>query len=348
MRTRTERVHGPYQHGDRWRVVLVGADGRRRYRSFATEAEAASYVPVVRSQAEGRTVRSSVDGHLAAMRNRGLRSSTIERANDHLCRILQLDRIGHKPVRFVTAAKAEELYDQTQAGAAVDTHRNALSAAKAWGKWCKRQGWLPANPFAEVEGQGRRRRGKEQPRIDEGRILLDACLDRAEQRDEGAVATMAAMLLGPRATETVTREVRDLDDAGHQLWIPETKTEAGRRRLEVPDVLRPHLIRLTVGKSPTAPIFARSDGSPQTRHWLYRQVHRLCDLAGIQRVCPQALRGFHGTAGIAGGKTSHEVAAQLGHGNTKLVEDGTYGDRDVALSVRSRATLQVLTGGRGR
>jgi hypothetical protein len=37
---------------------------------------------------------------------------------------------------------------------------------------------------------------------------------------------------------------RDVDDDGRLLWIPATKTPAGRRTVEVPEVLRPHLVRL--------------------------------------------------------------------------------------------------------
>jgi hypothetical protein len=38
--------------------------------------------------------------------------------------------------------------------------------------------------------------------------------------------------------------VRDLDDEGRLLWIPETKTEAGKRTLPVPEVLNPHSDKL--------------------------------------------------------------------------------------------------------
>ena len=53
----------------------------------------------------------------------------------------------------------------------------------------------------------------------------------ADRGDTGAVAAMMALLLGMRATEIVSRVVRDLDDNGRLLWIPTAKTEAGKRTL---------------------------------------------------------------------------------------------------------------------
>ncbi|MCP4447457.1 MAG: hypothetical protein GY811_19265 [Myxococcales bacterium] len=39
-RTSTERVHGPYKHGRRWRIAVVNAGGRKDYHAFETRKEA--------------------------------------------------------------------------------------------------------------------------------------------------------------------------------------------------------------------------------------------------------------------------------------------------------------------
>ena len=39
----------------------------------------------------------------------------------------------------------------------------------------------------------------------------------------------------------------DRDDEGKLLWIPDSKTEAGRRTLQVPELLRPMLNELARG-----------------------------------------------------------------------------------------------------
>ena len=86
---------------------------------------------------------------------------------------------------------------------------------------------------------------------------------------------MMALLLGMRASEIVSRVVRDLDDDGTVLVIPEWKTDAGRRKLHVPDVLRPHLQRLAANRPAEARIF----GS-HWRDWPRECVQRMCELAG--------------------------------------------------------------------
>ena len=79
----------------------------------------------------------------------------------------------------------------------------------------------------------------------------------ADQGEEGAVAAMMSLLMGMRASEIVSRIVRDLDDEGRLLWIPETKTEAGKRTLPVPEVLNRTCRRSPKGRGPRI----RSSGS---------------------------------------------------------------------------------------
>ena len=45
------------------------------------------------------------------------------------------------------------------------------------------------------------------------------------------MAAMMSLLMGMRASEIVSQIVHDLDDEGRLLWIPETKTEAGKRTM---------------------------------------------------------------------------------------------------------------------
>ena len=59
-------------------------------------------------------------------------------------------------------------------------------------------------------------------------------------------------------TEIVSRVVRDLDDGGKLLWIPDSKTEAGRRTLQVPELLQSHLLAIAEGKPSEAKLFARA------------------------------------------------------------------------------------------
>lgn len=78
-----------------------------------------------------------------------------------------------------------------------------------------------------------------QLRIDEARRWQVKAIGFADQGEEGAVAAMMSLVMGMRASEIISRVVRDLDDEGRLLWIPETKTEAGKRTLPVPEFLQP-------------------------------------------------------------------------------------------------------------
>ena len=69
----------------------------------------------------------------------------------------------------------------------------------------------------------------------------------ADQGNDGAVAAMMSLVMGMRCTEIVSRVVRDLDDGGALLWIPDSKTLAGRRKLQVPEFLQPYLVKLAEG-----------------------------------------------------------------------------------------------------
>lgn len=276
------------------------------------------------------------------MKERELRASTVERDRYHLRAMLKIKEHGQFDLRKLTPRFAGQLYD-ARAGA-VDTHRNGLSVCKAFGAWLVKQGWLPADPFAAVKARGRRRRGKPQLRIDEARRFQAACLELAA-RDVGAVLSLAYLLLGARAGEVVLRHARDVDDGGRVLWIPDSKTQAGRRELDVPDQLAPHLARLAAGKLPLAPLFAHAAGRRRPQDWAREQVTRLCALAEVERVTPQGLRGTLATMGREIGSTSQQIADLLGHASPAITER-SYIDGQRAAAADRKAALGVLAGGK--
>jgi len=344
VRAGKERVHGPYQHGKRWRVVLVRADGERLVESFASETEAARFAADAREQAEGRTVAMTVDGYLRAMRDRGLRPSTIDRASYHLRRLLGLDVNGGRPLRWLVR-RGPDLYARSLIDASVDTHRNGLAAGRSFGRWCVERRLLPVDPFATCKPLGRRKRGKDQLRVDEARRLSAKCLELAAAGDEAAIATLAVLLLGLRASEATGRLVRDVDDAGARFVVAESKTAAGVRSIEVPAVLRPLLLRLASGRPASAPLFRDEAGEQPSRYWIGYHVTRLCRLAQVPEVCPQSLRGLHASLATSQGQTARAVADALGH-ETPEITKASYIDPAVASAERQRAAFTVLAGGR--
>jgi integrase len=125
---------------------------------------------------------------------------------------------------------------------------------------------------------------------------------------------LVALYLGMRASEVVNICRRDVDARGQLLWIPDSKTENGRRTLEVADVLRPMLWERSqaCGDDPDARLFAHDRG------WGLYNVKRLCRAAKVPEVTAHGARGIHATIATQMGTTSHMVALALGHGSAEV------------------------------
>lgn len=350
QRRQGEKVHGPYQHGQRWRCHLVGGDGKRRYRSFATRDAAETYAAAARGEAQGRTVSAAVEAFLARKTELDRAPATIESYDDRLRAMLS--PVWDRPLRAI-ANRGAELYGQAQTGPrgrrAADTHQNALAAASSFGRWCVKRRWLKADPFADVEPVGRKALGadKAQLTVDESRRLRAWCL--SHSGDPDAVLTLAYLELGMRASELVGRCVRDLDDDGHQLRIGKTKTPAGRRRLLIADQLREALLGLAADRPQDAPLFAHLDGSPWSRHVAYGRVRRACAAAEVTVLPPQALRRTQATLATEAGATGLMVAAHLGHDipAPPAVTHRSYVAPEAARDAQVQRAFRVITGGRG-
>lgn len=352
MRQSGQRVHGPYQHRNKWRLVVRSADGSQEFVSFATEAAAHAEKTKRLKEIAGRTVSDAVQEHVVSLRERGLRRSTVKRAEDHLRAFFQLDEeVDGKSMPYARTGgrledlrprECDQLYAALTKTCAVDTHRNALVAAKTFGAWCVKQEWIAASPVVNVEPIGQRNRGKKQLRIDEARKLVDVCIAQANEGDEAAVGTLTAFLLGLRASEVTDRVVRDLDDNGRLLWIEFGKTKRSRRTLEVPALLRPYLLALAEGRPADAQLISRTisprTGKKRDRYWLLRHVARLCGDAEVPVVCTQSLRGLHASVATEAGATSHEVASALGH-SSPAVTHAHYIDNATARRARTRRVI---------
>ena len=137
--------------------------------------------------------------------------------------------------------------------------------------------------------------------------------------------------------------MRDLDDGGRVLWIPDGKTENARRRLEVPDVLRVLLLGLTAGRPAERLIFGGDRSRPYFHIWLWKQVKKYCRRAELPRVCPHSLRGLHSSLAVSAGCTSGSVASALGHGSFAVTAKH-YVDRDALRNSSVRRVTDTLAG----
>jgi integrase len=250
----------------------------------------------------------------------------------------------------LTVARCKTLYGKASESYAVDSHRNMLAEAKTFLNWCVLQRWLARNPLDTTTGIGRRRHGKPQLRIDEARTWLARALELARGGNEGATAALCTMLLGMRAGEVVSRVVRDVDDGGRRLWIPDSKTEAGRRTLEVPELLQPLLLELVAKRKLQAELDLGQDHQAllfgaHWRDWPRECVQTICRLAKVPVVTAHGMRGLHATLALAAGQSGHQVAAALGHESVSTTEQ-SYAAPGAAAGAAAQRAWRVLDGGK--
>jgi integrase len=330
------KIYGPYEKEGRFTVHLHLLDGRKQYKTFASEEEAFDFMQANRR----RTVSSPVTIGEAVTSYLATRTDLRESSRVTLRYRLEAFVKGREQ-SYVQLFPAQTAWSAVVAQSSVDTLYGIRSAAQGFFAWCVRQGYLKRAPLAGVQIVGKKRRGKPQLRMDEARTFLVRALDEAEREGQGqqrnaALAAAVALLLGLRAQEVVGRQVRDLDDNGTVFWVPTSKTEAGVRRVEVPEVLRPFLVRLIEGRASTASLFPglTKDG---LRYW----TETLCKRAGLPRVTPHGLRGTNATASMRANTNPHLVAAALGHASIGVTLRH-YADPDAVAETRERAAVATL------
>lgn len=232
----------------------------------------------------------------------------------------------------------------TEKERSVDYRSGALAYTRTFTAWCVKRGYLRRDPFEGLAVRGRRRKGKAQLHGTEAQRWLDCALTASRAwrgwKADAAFAGVLALALGARANEVCARICRDVDEDGAVLWIDESKTEAGRRRSGVPEFLRADLRGRAQRGGPSDPLFPGVN-----RFRLLKIVYRLCDEAGVPRVCTQSMRGLHGTLATQAGATAEAVARQLGHANTQVTH-AHYIEPAATAAAQQGRMLSVIMGGK--
>lgn len=351
---------GPYEDRERWKVIVIYEDGTRQTTNLPTEARAIRYKEIQEAElaSEDHTTETALVLYKAYLEAKGNKADSTRQT------IWAIEQFIHRhvPLTFLSAKRCAKLYDdvrtrpldKTKQPPSVDTHRSMLAQTRSFFKWCVEQGFLRDNPCAGVEGIGKRRpRGKSlgkdgnELRMKDARALYGMAVFKAHRGDQGATAVLTALLLGMRATEITTRRVADLDDdqaKGDVLWIPDSKTPAGRRTLEVPEVLRAPLLACCEGKKRDQYIFEADDGKPHWRDWIRKNVRRLCKLAEVPLATAHAMRGLLATLASERGMAGHLIAAHMGHEDvrTTMTDYARPGSEQLGTNRRG---LKLLTGG---
>lgn len=324
------RVLGPYKEKDRWRLVIFDETGRRS-EYFDSEADAQRKRRGL-TQKLARVTRKLGDMIERYLQHKIDTGRTLPRtATDERQRLL--DFFGsyvEKDLTAVTEQRAAALYEsrvkrispKTGQPLAAATHRTYLDYAKAFFSWAVEQRFLPKSPFRDVRPRGKPNRGKPQLRLDEAGRFIEAALWRWHEAGTPlAVAALAALYMGLRASEILRRQVRDLDAGGRILWVDFGKTDNARRHLKVPAPLQPMLRQLCLGKTSQDFLFGKADpGKSQWRQSLWNEVRRICLLAQVPLICIHSLRGLYATLAVESGSMSDAVAASLGHGSFAITE----------------------------
>lgn len=351
MQQRRARVLGPYREPDGYRLISLDGEGRRSSCKVTTAQEAERLKAILERKLEAPrkvlTVSEAIkkyETYLTQVKENKPRS--IARTLWSLKRMFPDPRDLTKLTPKYCAKRYQVLMEEL----ANDSHRNILAEARTFLNWCiaKPRKWLKSNPLAEVKGEGKRKHGKAQLRIDEARKWQAHALALAEAGESGAVAALLT-LCGVCATEAVTLRVRDVDDGGRLLWVAEqeAKTEERQRQIEIPDWLRPHLLALCEGATPLAWLFRTTKGETghPWRDWPREWVQRICERAGVPRVTAHGMRGLAATLAVIGGANTAIEAAQqqLGHSDKSTTEQ-SYIAPGAAEQARQRAAFRVLKG----
>lgn len=317
----------PYPHRGKFRCRVTTAGGSRWAPVGETREKAIEWAELALTTAQhngGLTVSEAAEEYTAARLTDGVRSTSIRRYTMALRRLL--GPVWSRSINELRPTRAQDLYDalRTTPGErghllSPDTHRTDLIIGKHFATWLVERGLLKINAFAAVKGVGRRNKGKPQPRIDEARKLHAVCL---QDPGEGATAVLLLMWTAARSAELMSRTVRDVDDDGAVLCIEDdrergwrTKSTSSQRRAEIPEYLRPRVLGLCKGKIGNALLWS-NNGALHHHSWLPRQLHTLCERAGIPKFCPHALRGWNATAQARAGVDQRAIAEALGHSGT--------------------------------
>lgn len=213
--------------------------------------------------------------------------------------------------------------------------------------WALKQRILRRSPELP-EVTGRRRKGKDQLRIDEAKRVVVLVLAKGHPL---AIAVVTMLLTGIRPGEGMALRVRDLDDEGTVLWVAaeDGRTDAAKRMVEVAPALRSMLTALADRRAGEEFLFRFKSKKGSTTNVLksrtdalHRRLRKLGKEAGVPPVVPHSLRGLHSTIATDRGSTGRAVADALGHTSFERITKPHYLAPGTAERANARRVQKVL------
>jgi integrase len=320
-------------------------DGKKVHRTFENEPAALAFIEKAKTELlvdGGHPIGEIIVEYLKA-RASNLKPSSIQTLDFRL-RTLAARRDA-VPIEVFPWRKA---WGDHVAKQSTDSQHGIRAAAKGFIGFCLKAGLLRKDPLAEIEILGKKRRGKAQLHINEAKRFVAEALQCPG--DPLAIACAAMVFTGLRPGEIMSLRVRDFDAGGTILWVERSKTEAGRRGVEVAGVFRPYLAELVRDRGSMEYLFSfepqrkrtNKDERKQRVDALLRRTRSLCEAAGLPVVCSHSMRGLHSTLATGVGVTGHAVAKALGH-TSFVVTKRHYVDQDVLENATLRSTLGMLS-----
>ena len=341
-RIEERRILGPYDDGNGWRIVVVDPRAEKPRSSFTAPSkkeidELTDDIKARWSELDDVTVESSLADYKVARMREGTTDASITESIRRI-RLMFVD--GEKPIAEITEAFCRESYDALTFKVEVATHRNILSQARSWLRWChKPKGWLRANPLDDVKGIGKPNKGKPQHTGNEARKLHAWLKRKASKLDHAAIGVLMAQTMALRNGDVRNRIVRDVDLDATILHIDRAKSEKSQRPRVIPKFLRPSLLKLIEGRDGDAPLFPAEGGEFHTKSWLRAAMRRFCAAAEVRYIPPHGLKGTAGTVARVVGKTAEDVADFLSHEDVRT--QSHYVD-DVAVADAQAAKLEDM------
>jgi integrase len=184
----------------------------------------------------------------------------------------------------------------------------ALNRAFEDGKVASDAAWRKVKPFRET-GSARVRYLS----LDECKRLMNACEPDFRKLVRGALVT------GCRYGELCRADVSDFNADASTLLVRESK--GGKPRwVPLDDAGAAFLATVTAGRSPSAPLFARSDGERWGPSHQTRPLIAACAAAKLEPCGFHTLRHTYASHRVMAGMPLIAVANVLGHGDTRMVE----------------------------
>jgi len=219
------------------------------------------------------------------------------------------------------------------------TQRSRFASIVQFLDWCVRKQLVAINParlleldekpWTSARGKKQINAGKRQlPNMD---AVVQFCRAANTIRDvQTRVAVQLLLLCGMRSGEVRNLRAGDVDVLLGRIWVRpcdddtdgpaeawDVKTASSRRTVTLPALLRADLERLCKGKAITQLLFPRpraeKRGVMRHANWLIKAVGRVCDAAGLRRVCPHGLRGTWASIQAAKGSGLADISVELGH-----------------------------------